>query len=69
SIVAESASWTARIAAERPDDDANWISSRNSGGFDLLLRLYVPRDDLLERPETALTPPSIERLSCKGDAA
>ena len=65
----ESGPWEARIAAERPGDTLNWISSRNSQGFDVLLRLYVPDDALLSDPETTLPPPSITRLSCTGDAA
>ena len=66
---AESGPWEAIIAPERPADTPNWISSRGSDGFDLLLRLYVPDDALLSDPQATLPPPSIERLGCSGDAS
>ena len=69
SIVAEGDTWQALIAPDRPEDTPNWISSRNSDRFDLLLRLYVPQEALLTDPEATLTPPSIERLSCTGEDA
>lgn len=56
--------WEAIISPSRDNGEALWVSSRNSGTFDLTLRLYKPSDDLLARPETELNPPSIERLSC-----
>lgn len=61
--------WEAIIATKRPEGAANWISSNGSAGFDLLLRLYVPDDALLSDPRATLPPPSIERLSCTGEAA
>ncbi|MEO1731910.1 MAG: DUF1214 domain-containing protein [Pseudomonadota bacterium] len=61
--------WQAVIAPERPTDAPNWISSRNADSFDLLLRLYVPSDAVRNDPEATLNPPTIERLSCEGDAA
>lgn len=56
--------WEAIVAPQRPGPDANWISSRNAGTFDLTLRLYMPHEELLAAPEATLTPPSIERLEC-----
>lgn len=61
--------WRATISNTRPEDTPNWLSSRNSGEFDLLLRLYVPGEALLSDPEATLVPPSVERLGCKGEAA
>ncbi|MEM6857555.1 MAG: DUF1214 domain-containing protein [Pseudomonadota bacterium] len=69
SIAAEGDTWQALIAPERPEDTSNWLSSRNSDRFDLLLRLYVPKEALLTDPEATLTPPSIERLGCTGEDA
>jgi len=60
-------SWSAAIAPERPDD-AVWLSSRGAGRFNLLLRLYNPRPELLQAPEDALRPPRVERVSCEGRA-
>jgi len=68
-IAADGEPWEAVIARTRPDGAANWISSRNAGSFDVMLRLYVPSEALLSDPETALTPPTIKRLSCAGDDA
>lgn len=65
---ATSGAWEAVIAPDKPADAANWISSKGSSGFDLLLRLYVPEDGLLSDPTETLSPPKIERLSCEGDA-
>lgn len=58
----------ATIAPRRPDSGGLWISSRNAGRFDLTLRLYMPREDLLADPAGTLDPPKIERLACE-DAA
>ncbi len=63
------APWEAYISARRPPGDMAWISSRNAGGFDLTLRLYEPSEAVLDRPRTALKPPSITRLGCDGDDA
>lgn len=56
------------VARDRPEDGL-WISSRNASQFDLTLRLYMPDDYLLEKPEDALSAPSLTRVSCDGDAA
>ncbi|MEM6586083.1 MAG: DUF1214 domain-containing protein [Pseudomonadota bacterium] len=66
---ATSGPWQAIIAPQRPADAPNWISSRGSEGFDLLLRLYVPENALLSDPQATLPPPSIELLRCKGEGA
>lgn len=60
--------WSAIIAPRRPAGEALWISSRGAGTFDLTLRLYVPRPELLTRPDAALEAPRIARLSCEGAA-
>lgn len=60
--------WSAFIAPKRPGDGTLWISSRAAGTFDLTLRLYMPNAALLGNPDTALTPPRIERISCDGAA-
>ncbi|MEM7701247.1 MAG: DUF1214 domain-containing protein [Pseudomonadota bacterium] len=59
---------SATIARTRPEK-GYWISSRNAGNFDLTLRLYMPDQALLDDPENTLDPPTIERLSCKGEPA
>ena len=69
SIVSDGTTWTATVSPERPSDAENWISSRNAEKFDLMLRLYVPQEALLTEPEATLSPPSIKRLSCKGEDA
>ncbi|MEO0548864.1 MAG: DUF1214 domain-containing protein [Pseudomonadota bacterium] len=61
--------WMFEVSADSPDDLLMpWVSSRAAGKFDLMLRLYQPNDALLADPETVLTPPSIFKLSCEGDA-
>lgn len=60
--------WSAVIAPKRPADNALWISSKGGGAFDLTLRLYMPRPELLANPNASLDPPRIERLSCEGKA-
>lgn len=60
--------WEALVSANRPQQDIAWISSKAAGSFDLTLRLYVPSVGLLKEPETTLTPPTVERMSCKGEA-
>lgn len=57
---------TAIIAPQRPEGGGLWLSSRNAGTFDLTLRLYMPSEALLADPATALVPPRIARLSCRG---
>lgn len=69
SIEAEGEQWQATIAPDRPEQASHWISSRNAGNFDLLLRLYVPSADLLAKPNATLTPPSVERIACDGGAS
>lgn len=61
---ADSVEWEAMIAPTEPEDRANWISSRNSGEFDLTLRLYMPEEAALARPSEAISPPRIERVKC-----
>jgi hypothetical protein len=60
--------WEAVIAPERSEAANHWISSRNAGGFDLTLRLYMPDPALLEAPARTLSAPRIERLACGGKA-
>jgi hypothetical protein len=60
--------WQAVIASTRPANGGAWISSKGAGDFDLTLRLYIPEPALLAKPNAALTPPRIERLSCGGAA-
>lgn len=63
------ADWSFIVAAEAPEQpETAWVSSRAGGSFDLTLRLYQPSAALLEAPEETLKPPSIERLSCDGEA-
>lgn len=60
------------VSAHKPDGKGLWISSRNAGAFDLTLRLYQPDLDELEGgAETihSFSLPSIQRISCKGDAS
>lgn len=56
--------WRAEIAGAAPEDGSPWISSENAGSFNLLLRLYRPSPQLLQRPERIIRPPQIERLEC-----
>ena len=61
--------WRFQVSAAVPEDtDTPWVSSSAAGNFDLTLRLYQPSATLLNGPETALTPPRIERVSCNGEA-
>ena len=60
--------WLATISARAPAHDGFWISSRGSGEFDLTLRLYRPSDSVLSDPETYLSTPSIQRLTCRNGA-
>ena len=58
--------WAFQVSATAPADERTpWVSSQAGGTFDLTLRLYQPSDALLSDPEAALSPPSIERLSCQ----
>ncbi len=69
SVGDNAANWEATVSPERPGEAGDWISSRNAGRFDLMLRLYVPDAALLADPQAALTPPLIERLACAGAAS
>ena len=61
--------WAFHIRPEQGDlPDDRWLSSKAAAEFDLTLRLYKPSEALLAGPET-LTPPTIERLSCNGEAS
>ena len=60
--------WEVVIAPVRPQGTKHWTSSRNTGNFDLTLRLYMPDPALLEAPAQTLSAPRIERLSCGGKA-
>jgi hypothetical protein len=62
--------WSFRVSQQqngRPGEV--WVSSRNAGQFDLTLRLYLPDDAFLTRPENALKPPVIDQLFCEEGAA
>lgn len=65
-ITGEDGRWRATIQAADPGDGSFWISSRNAGDFDLLLRLYNASESILETPETALATPDILLLGCQG---
>lgn len=55
--------WSFTIAPLPVDEP--WVSSRVGGAFDLTLRLYKPEASLIASPETTLTAPRIEKLSCR----
>lgn len=61
--------WAFQISAAAPEEGTAWVSSNAAGTFDLTLRLYQPDQALLEDPNTALNPPSIDRLSCDTEAS
>lgn len=65
SVSGSSGDWSAFVSATRPEAGIDWISSKNAGRFDLMLRLYVPTEELLTNPDTTLSPPIIERLGCR----
>jgi hypothetical protein len=58
------ADWSFIVSPQ--ETDGGWVSSRRAGHFDLTLRLYKPRADLIADPEAALAPPGIEKLGCGG---
>lgn len=60
--------WGATISSQRPNNEPNWISSRNASTFDLTLRLYMPTKGLLEDPEASFVGPTVSRISCAEDA-
>ena len=65
----DASNWAFLVAPTRQaQDDAGWVSSQAAGEFDLTLRLYKPTEALLADPQT-LTVPTIERLSCDGEAS
>jgi len=68
-IIGADGFWRATIQATDPGDGSFWVSSRNAGQFDLLLRLYNAGDAVLETPETALTTPDILLLGCQDGGA
>lgn len=51
------------IGLEEPPENLPWLSSNNAGRFSMLLRLYHPREELLEAP-TRIDLPSVRRLGC-----
>ena len=53
------------ISPNTPASGVAWVSSKNTGQFGLMLRLYKPSATLLAQPETELSPPKITRLECK----
>ncbi|MEO1641744.1 MAG: DUF1214 domain-containing protein [Pseudomonadota bacterium] len=58
--------WAFTVARDIPEaEQDDWVSSRNAGQFDLMLRLYRPSAAFLNAPETMLIPPRISRLSCE----
>ncbi|MEL6413581.1 MAG: DUF1214 domain-containing protein [Pseudomonadota bacterium] len=60
----EDRAWAFQISSTAPDDSTAWVSSNAGDVFDLTLRLYQPEQTLLDDPNSALPPPSIERVSC-----
>lgn len=62
---ADARSWAFQVSPTPPSDpNTAWVSSKSSQTFDLMLRLYKPAADLLQDPESVLTPPTIERIHC-----
>ena len=61
--------WAFQVSSTAPQEDVAWVSSKSAGNFDLTLRLYQPDQSLLDEPSSALSPPSIERLSCDTGAS
>jgi len=64
-VIGSDGKWRATIQATDPADGSFWVSSRNAGNFDLILRLYNASDDVLETPQTALVTPDIVTLGCR----
>lgn len=58
--------WTARLA-RRQAGTANWISLAGNESPNLLLRLYVPEQSVLDDP-SSVTVPTIQRLDCEAGA-
>ncbi|MEL7231325.1 MAG: DUF1214 domain-containing protein [Pseudomonadota bacterium] len=60
--------WTFFVSNYRLNEHVPWVSSRNAGQFDLMMRLYRPSAAVLNAPDTTLIPPTISRLSCDEEA-
>ena len=56
------------ILGPAPVDGAPWISTRNAGAFDVLIRFYNPPASVLDTPES-IPFPAVTRLSCPEDGA
>ena len=63
---ADDRTWTARLAGRR-GSAANWISLQGSSAPNLLLRLYVPEESVLDDP-TSVPVPTVRRLGCGAEA-
>jgi hypothetical protein len=63
----DGSAWSFTVAAEGPET-GNWVSSHKAGDFDMTLRIYKPRADLIADPEGVLPTPAVKRLTCGGDA-
>ncbi len=60
--------WSVKVQPHPPENSTDWLSSKNAGTFDLMLRLYKPYAALLSTPNDSFNPPSIQRVNCqKGD--
>jgi hypothetical protein len=58
--------WTGIIAASRPADTQNWVSSKAAGDFSLTLRLYNP-SSVEPTMLTKMAFPTINRVACYDD--
>jgi hypothetical protein len=58
--------WWSAYLAPSPEGRANWISTNGADRPNLLLRLYLPDDSVLDDPSTVPVP-RITRLTCGGD--
>lgn len=54
--------WSVRVAATRADA-ANWLSTRRSGDFSLVVRIYQPSAAVVEGKEPEL--PVVRRVACE----
>lgn len=60
--------WSVKVQSRSAENKTHWLSSKNAGTFDLMLRLYKPNTALLNSPNSTFNPPSIQRVNCqKGD--
>jgi hypothetical protein len=56
-------SWSGIISAQKPSQEAHWISSAGAGAFSITLRLYNPAS--VEPNRLAAMPlPAIEKMAC-----